>query len=60
MLLLRLLWVKLKNITMTELNFILKGLALGTHTTPWDLKVLLFKGATNVRRKLLIVANSEN
>ena len=52
MLSLRLLWVKLKNITMTELNFILKGLALGTHTTPWDLKVLLFKGATNVRRNI--------
>lgn len=56
MLSLRLLWVKLKNITMTELNFILKGLALGTHTTPWDLKVLLFKGATNVRRNIAMQA----
>lgn len=41
---------------MTELNFIIKGLTLGTHKTPWDLKVLLFKGATSARRNVVMQA----
>ncbi|PKG36750.1 hypothetical protein, partial [Psychrobacter sp. Sarcosine-3u-12] len=39
---------------MSELDLNIKGLSLGTHETPWDLKVLLYKGASSVRRDIVI------
>lgn len=39
---------------MSELDLSIKGLSLGTHETSWDLKVLLYKGATSVRRDIVI------
>lgn len=41
---------------MAELDLVFKGLALGTHETPWDLQVFLYKGAASVRRDLVIQA----
>lgn len=44
---------------MSELDLTVKGLALGTHETPWNLQVLLYKGATSVRRDVAIQAISD-
>lgn len=44
---------------MSELDLTFKGLALGTHETPWDLQVLLYRGATSVRRDVVIQAISD-
>lgn len=36
---------------MSELDLIFPGMALGTHQTPWDLKILLHRGAASIPRK---------
>ena len=39
---------------MINKDLIIKGLTMGTHETPWDLKVLLYKNATSIRRDKVI------
>lgn len=41
---------------MLNLNLAIKGIELGTHQAPWDLNVLLFKGAANINRSLVMEA----
>lgn len=45
---------------MSELDLKVKGLALGTHETPWDLQVLLYRGAASVRRDVVIQSINES
>lgn len=36
---------------MNEVDLIFPGLSQGSHQTPWDLRILLYRGATDVLRK---------
>lgn len=44
---------------MSELDLKVKGLTLGTHETPWDLQVLLYKGAASVKRNVVMQSINE-
>lgn len=41
---------------MSELDLSFPNYPIGTHQVPWDLRILLFKGASNIPRKSAIVS----
>lgn len=45
---------------MSELDLTFPSYPIGTHQVPWDLKILLFKGASNIPRKSAIVSIDDN
>ena len=45
---------------MSELDLTFPSYPIGTHQVPWDLKILLFKGASNIPRKSAIVSIEGN
>lgn len=56
----RSLWGWLKEVVMHELDLTFPSLAVGTHQTPWDLRILLHRGGASMRRKQAIKSIGED